>query len=79
VTGCVVAPCVVLVLLAGRIGRGSEVTVAALTLVADASRTVDRLALRLRNEVDPDVVSADLLAVTAGSVQPATVSLWVAR
>lgn len=103
VTGLVVAPYVVLVLLAGRFDRGSEVAVAALTLLAlaaprpvhsrlqrvvdrrfnreryDAARTIDGFAMRLRDEVDPDVVRADLLAVTAGSIQPATVSLWIAR
>ncbi|HET6909486.1 MAG TPA: hypothetical protein VFH54_09125 [Mycobacteriales bacterium] len=43
----------------------------------DAARTVDEFALRLRDEVNPELVRADLLSVTAGSVQPATVSLWV--
>jgi hypothetical protein len=45
----------------------------------DAARTVDAFALRLRDEVDPDLVRADLLAVTTSAIQPATVSLWVAR
>jgi len=45
----------------------------------DAARTVDRFAVRLRDEVDPDVVRGDLIAVTAQAVQPATMSLWVAR
>ena len=103
VTSLVVVPYVALVLLAGRIDRGSSVTVAALTLFAlaalrpvhrrlrrvidrrfnrqryDAARTIDAFALRLRDEVDPDVVRSDLLAVTAGAIQPATVSVWVAR
>lgn len=43
----------------------------------DAGRTVDEFALRLRDEVDPDVVRADLLTVTAGAVQPATLSVWL--
>lgn len=43
----------------------------------DASRTIDAFALRLRDEVDPDLVRADLLAFAAQSMQPATMSLWV--
>jgi Co/Zn/Cd efflux system component len=43
----------------------------------DAGRTVDAFALRLRDEVDPELVRTDLLSVTAHSVQPATISLWV--
>jgi hypothetical protein len=44
----------------------------------DAARTIDAFAVRLRDEVDPDVVRSDLLDVTAGSVQPASISLWTA-
>lgn len=43
----------------------------------DAGRTVDAFASRLRDNVDPDVVRADLLAVAAQAMQPATMSLWV--
>jgi hypothetical protein len=44
----------------------------------DAARTVDAFAVRLRDEVDPDVVQHDLLDVTARAVQPVSISLWVA-
>ena len=44
----------------------------------DASRTIDAFAVRLRDEVDPEVVAADLLGVAATTVEPALVSLWVA-
>jgi hypothetical protein len=43
----------------------------------DATRTIDAFASRLRDQVDPDVVRTDLLAVAAQSMQPATMSLWV--
>jgi hypothetical protein len=45
----------------------------------DAARVVDSFADRLRDEVEPDLVRADLLSVTARAVAPTTVSLWVAR
>lgn len=44
----------------------------------DAARTIDAFASRLRDEVDAEVVHRDLLEVTVGTVQPATISLWVA-
>ena len=44
----------------------------------DAARTVDAFAVRLRDEVDPDVVRSDLVSVAAQAIQPASVSLWVA-
>jgi len=44
----------------------------------DAARTVDAFAVRLRDEVDPDVVRSDLMLVAAQAIQPASVSLWVA-
>jgi hypothetical protein len=43
----------------------------------DAARTIDRFALRLRDEVDPDSVRHDLLATAVASMQPELVSLWV--
>jgi hypothetical protein len=43
----------------------------------DASRTVERFAVLLRDEVDTDSVRRDLLDVTADTVQPAYVSLWL--
>ncbi|HEU5034846.1 MAG TPA: hypothetical protein VFT62_08845 [Mycobacteriales bacterium] len=43
----------------------------------DAARTIDAFAGRLRDEIDPDLVRGDLLAVAASAIQPATVSLWV--
>lgn len=102
VTALVVVPYVLLVLAASRIGSGSSVTVAALTLLAlaavrpahrrlqrvidrrfnreryDTAATVDAFALRLRDTVDPDVVTGDLLSVAAQAMQPSTMSLWVA-
>jgi hypothetical protein len=44
----------------------------------DGARTIDAFALRLRDEVDPDVVRADLLTVATRAVQPVNVSLWMA-
>jgi hypothetical protein len=44
----------------------------------DAVRTIDAFAARLRDEVDPDLVREDLLAVAVGAVEPASISLWVA-
>lgn len=44
----------------------------------DSARTVESFAIRLRDEVDADVVQADLLTVAATAMQPSTVSLWVA-
>jgi hypothetical protein len=44
----------------------------------DAGRTIEAFAVRLRDEVDPDVVRADLLQVATRAIQPASISLWVA-
>lgn len=44
----------------------------------DAGRTIDAFAGRLRDEVDPDSVRQDLVAVTVAAMQPSVVSLWVA-
>ena len=44
----------------------------------DASRTIDAFAVRLRDEVDPDLVRHDLLHVASQAIQPASISLWVA-
>ena len=43
----------------------------------DAHQTVETFAARLRNEVDSDVLSADLLAVLNRAVEPRGVALWV--
>jgi hypothetical protein len=43
----------------------------------DAARTVAAFAARLREQVDLDVLSAELLAVVEQTVQPTTASLWL--
>ena len=44
----------------------------------DARRTAEAFAQRLRDEVDPDVVTSDLIEVTSRAIQPTSISLWVA-
>ena len=43
----------------------------------DAARTVDAFAVRLRDQVDLDVLGAELLAVVDQTVEPTTASLWL--
>jgi hypothetical protein len=43
----------------------------------DAARTVEVFSRRLREEIDLDTLSAELLAVVHETVQPATASLWL--
>jgi hypothetical protein len=43
----------------------------------DAARTIAAFSARLREEVDLDTLSAELLAVTALTMQPTTMSLWL--
>ena len=43
----------------------------------DAARTVDAFTVRLRDEVDIDMVRADLLDVVAATIQPAHASVWL--
>jgi hypothetical protein len=43
----------------------------------DAARTVDRFAVRLRDQVDLDAVRAELLVVVDQTVQPTQASLWL--
>jgi hypothetical protein len=43
----------------------------------DAARTAERFAARLREQVDLDVLSAELLTVVDQAVQPTTASLWL--
>jgi hypothetical protein len=43
----------------------------------DAARTVDAFAARLREQVDLDALSAELLAVVEQTVQPTMASLWL--
>ena len=43
----------------------------------DAARTVDRFAVRLRDQVDLDALHAELLAVVDKTMQPTQASLWL--
>jgi hypothetical protein len=43
----------------------------------NAARTVEAFAVRLRNQVDLDSLSAELLAVINNTMQPTGVSLWL--
>jgi hypothetical protein len=43
----------------------------------DAARTVEAFSVRLRDQVDLDTLSAELLAVVHQTVQPAKASLWL--
>jgi hypothetical protein len=45
----------------------------------DARRTVDGFAARLRDQVDVDAVTSDLLSTVSSSVVPAQASLWVVQ
>ena len=43
----------------------------------DAARTVEAFAVRLREQVDLDALSAELLAVVDQTMQPMGASLWL--
>ncbi len=45
----------------------------------DAERTVNRFAGRLRDEVDPEVVTADLVTVLRSTMEPTVVGVWLQR
>jgi hypothetical protein len=45
----------------------------------DADRTASQFAARLRDAVDLDTVRADLLATVNNAVEPAHISVWIAR
>lgn len=43
----------------------------------DAERELERLAARLRDELDLDELTGDLVAVVSATVQPATANVWI--
>jgi hypothetical protein len=43
----------------------------------DAAKTVEAFSARLRNEVDLDTLSAELLSLVDQTMQPTTASLWL--
>jgi hypothetical protein len=43
----------------------------------DAARTIEAFSSRLREQVDLDTLSAELLSVVDQTIQPATASLWL--
>ncbi|HAF11514.1 MAG TPA: hypothetical protein DCK98_15730 [Chloroflexi bacterium] len=45
----------------------------------DAQRTLDRFSGQMRDEVDLDALSRELLATVAETVQPAQAGLWLRR
>jgi hypothetical protein len=43
----------------------------------DAAKTVEAFSVRLRNEVDLDALTAELLVVIDQTIQPTKASLWL--
>jgi hypothetical protein len=43
----------------------------------NASKTIEAFSVRLRDEVDLDALSTELLAVADQTMQPTTLSLWL--
>ena len=43
----------------------------------DTAKTIDAFAVRLRDQVDPDTLSGELLAVVDQTMEPTKVSLWL--
>jgi hypothetical protein len=57
-------------------GKG-ELHLPAATHRYDAARTVEALATRLRDQLDLDALSGELLAVVDQTVAPSPASLWL--
>jgi hypothetical protein len=63
--------------LTGRSAAGADVVDRQFSRRYDAARTVEASAARLREQVDLDALSVELLSVVEQTMQPAQASLWL--